>query len=106
MSYAGPTASGRSSASQSPGPARPAAAIAPRLPVRHPPDRGPRAASFAAGVALGIAIGAGAALLFAPRSGADTRHSLARRGRRLTRRGRDAWDDLRDELRHVARRRR
>jgi hypothetical protein len=61
---------------------------------------------FAAGLGLGLVLGAGAALLFAPQSGADTRHSLARRGRRITRRGHDAWDDLGDELRRMRRRRR
>ena len=105
MSYAGPTTE-RSSAPQLQGRARPAGGIAPRLPIRQPPDRGVRAAFFAAGVAIGLALGAGAALLFAPQAGEDTRHALARRGRRLTRRGRDAWEDLRDELRHAARRRR
>ena len=61
---------------------------------------------FAAGIAVGIAVGAGVALLFAPHSGADTRHLLARRGRRLGRRGRDAWDDLAYELKSAAKRRR
>jgi hypothetical protein len=106
MSYAGPSATGRSSAPHPTGRARPAAGITPRLPVRQPPDRGPRAALFATGVVLGLALGAGVALLFAPQAGDDTRHSLARRGRRLARRGRDAWDDLRDELQRAARRRR
>src|SRR5437016_778545 len=58
-----------------------------------------RAAVFTAGVALGVLVGAGIALLLAPQTGADTRRALARRGRRLTGRGRDAWDDLRVELR-------
>jgi gas vesicle protein len=57
-------------------------------------------------LAIGIAVGAGVALLIAPQSGEDTRHAIARRGRKLTRRGRDAWDDLRDELRAARRRRR
>lgn len=62
---------------------------------------------FAAGVAVGIAVGAGAALLLAPTSGEDARHAIARRGRRLRRRSRDAWDDLRRELqRALARRKR
>ncbi len=59
-----------------------------------------------AGVAIGLAIGAGAALLFAPQAGADTRHDIARRGRRLGQRGRDAWDDLAYELKRVRRQRR
>src|SRR5690242_21677894 len=59
---------------------------------------------FAAGALLGAAIGAGAALLLAPQSGAETRHRLARRGRHLRERTSDAWLDLRDELRYAARR--
>jgi hypothetical protein len=62
-----------------------------------------RSSIFAAGVALGVALGAGAALLFAPRSGADARHAIARRGRRLKRQSRDTWDDLRFELRQLQR---
>ena len=61
---------------------------------------------FAAGMLLGLAVGAGLTLLVAPRSGEETRHALARRGRRLRARGRDAWDDLRDELHDVVHRRR
>jgi hypothetical protein len=76
-------------------------------PLRVPPrldGRRDTIAAFAAGIALGLTIGAGAALLFAPQSGPDTRRALARRGRRLTRRGHDAWDDLREELGRAARR--
>lgn len=61
-------------------------------------------AIFAAGAVLGAAVGAGAALLFAPQSGARTRHNIARRGRHLRTRTADAWDDLRHELRYAARR--
>jgi gas vesicle protein len=46
------------------------------------------------------------AILFAPQSGAETRHQIARRGRRIGRRGRDAWDDLAYELKSAAKRRR
>src|SRR6185437_575153 len=64
-------------------------------------------ATLAAGVVLGIAVGAGATLLLAPQSGSETRHELARRGRRLRRRigrrGHDAWADLGYELRRAAR---
>jgi gas vesicle protein len=59
---------------------------------------------FAVGALLGVTIGAGAALLFAPQSGARTRHNLARRGRHLRTRTTDAWDDLRHELRYATRR--
>jgi hypothetical protein len=60
--------------------------------------------AFAAGIALGLTIGAGTALLLAPQSGTDTRRAIVRKGRRLGRRGSDAWDDLREELAHAARR--
>ena len=62
-----------------------------------------RIAIFAAGALLGAALGAGAALLLAPQSGAETRHSLARSGRHLRARTATAWDDLRHELRYAAR---
>lgn len=68
-------------------------------------DRG-SAAVFAAGIALGVVVGAGVALLFAPESGYETRRAIARGGRRFSRRGRDAWDDLRDELRQAVRNKR
>ena len=61
---------------------------------------------FAAGVAVGAMVGMAGALLFAPQPGVDTRRALVRRGRRLGLRGRDAWEDLGDELRRFARRRR
>ena len=63
-------------------------------------------AYLAAGLAIGIVVGAGVAILFAPQSGADTRRLIARRGRRLGQRGHDAWDDLADELKSAAKRRR
>lgn len=63
-------------------------------------------AIFAAGMAVGAMVGLAGALLFAPQPGVDTRRALVRRGRRLGLRGRDAWEDLGDELRRFARRRR
>lgn len=68
-------------------------------------SRNPNAAFFA-GIAIGALVGAGVALLLAPQAGAETRRSLMRGGRRLTSRGRDAWDDLRVEMRRALRRRR
>ena len=61
------------------------------------PGRRP-AATFLAGLGIGLAIGAAAALLLAPRSGAETRQALRLRGKKVGNRARDAWDDLRLEL--------
>jgi hypothetical protein len=55
-------------------------------------------------MALGAALGAGVALLFAPFSGEHTRAAIVRRGARIAHRGRDAWDELRDELDWATRR--
>jgi gas vesicle protein len=67
-------------------------------------------AIFGAGLALGIALGASAALLTAPRSGAEIRAALRARAGRVSRtarrRGHDAWEELRDELRRATRARR
>ena len=55
-----------------------------------------------AAFALPLALGAGTALLTAPQSGEETRAALRGRAKRIgrttTRRGRDAWAELRDEL--------
>lgn len=106
MSYAGPSR-GRGAASSA-STSRPSAPVRPGRatpPARS--DRWEQFALFGAGLALGVAVGAGAALLAAPRSGAETRAVLRARagrvGRTTTRRGRDAWDDLRDEIRDVKR---
>jgi len=63
----------------------------------------PRTGTLAAGIAAGLLVGVGLALLLAPQSGRDARRLLGRGLRRVTRRGRDAWDDLGHEL-HRARR--
>ena len=57
---------------------------------------------FGAGIAVGVLIGAGAALLFAPQSGSETREDIVRGTRDFGFRATDAWDDLREELRHAA----
>jgi hypothetical protein len=54
--------------------------------------------TFLAGLGVGLAIGVAAALLMAPKSGADTRRALRNRSRKLGSRARDAWEDLRIEL--------
>ena len=54
--------------------------------------------TFLAGLGIGLALGAAAALLLAPRSGAETRQALRSRGRKVRNRARDAWEDLRIEL--------
>ena len=58
---------------------------------------------LATGIAIGLVVGVGVALLLAPQSGADTRYGLKRGLRRVGRRGRTAWDDLREEFRHARR---
>ena len=59
--------------------------------------------TLVAGVALGLLVGVGLALLIAPQTGHDARRRLRRGMRRLGWRGRDAWDDLTDELRSARR---
>ena len=49
---------------------------------------------FTAGIAIGAILGATVALLLAPASGGETRHSIARRFRGDD----DIWDDLAEEL--------
>lgn len=115
MSYAGPVSRGKRAPDLDAPTSTFARAMTPRQST--PSSSAPRRSSapetssspfvFAAGVAIGLMVGASAALLFAPAAGADTRHAIARRGRKLRRRGRDAWDDLRREFRYaIARRKR
>jgi gas vesicle protein len=59
--------------------------------------------ALATGITIGVLIGAAVALLFAPERGSYTRHRLRRGMRRAGLRGRDAWADLRVELRHATR---
>jgi hypothetical protein len=109
MSYAGPISRGArvpDTESSRTGTASTVAVRSRTSPSRVTADTAPAAVIFAAGVAVGIAVGAAGALLLAPQTGADTRRAIARRGRRLGLRGRDAWEDLGDELRRFARRRR
>lgn len=59
--------------------------------------------TFLAGLAIGALIGAGAALLFAPQSGADTRRAVSRRAKHLAREARDRYDETRETLRRARR---
>lgn len=56
---------------------------------------------FAAGVAVGAVLGAAVALLMAPATGEETRHSISRRVRSL-RGDDDVWDELAEELQRAA----
>ena len=56
---------------------------------------------FAAGIAVGAVLGAAVALLMAPATGEETRHSISRRVRRL-RGDDDVWDELAEELARAA----
>jgi hypothetical protein len=117
MSYAGPTRASASSyrASRTAPPAGTRSTRSGGVTHSYRPDvaepRGEtdwqEVALFGAGLALGVILGAGGALLTAPRTGAETRAALgarAARFRRTTvRSSRNAWDDLRDELRQAKR---
>jgi hypothetical protein len=56
---------------------------------------------FTAGIAVGAILGATVALLVAPASGDETRHSISRRVRKL-RGDDDVWDELAEELERAA----
>lgn len=108
MSYAGPASRSKRApdiAPSTPGIARPKTGPTSSTVPSRSAARG-SASVFAAGVALGVVVGAGVALLLAPDSGYETRRAIARRGRRVSRRGRDAWEDLRHELRQAVRNKR
>ena len=53
---------------------------------------------FTAGIAVGAILGATVALLLAPASGDETRHSIARRVRNIRGDDDDVWDELAQEL--------
>jgi hypothetical protein len=67
------------------------------------PSPGRGRGTFLAGVMVGLAVGVATALLLAPRSGAETRQALRRRGRRVRNKASNAWEDLRLELARTAR---
>lgn len=70
-------------------------------PYTETPEFG-KIATIVAGVAVGAIIGAGAALLFAPGSGEETRSAIRRRVRTLTRRERGVWSSLARALEQAA----
>ena len=96
MSYAGPK--GSRPAAKRTRPAAAASTVDAEGDWRH-------LAIFGAGLALGITLGASAALLTAPQTGSEARTRLmsiaARKRRALTRRGRDTFADIGDELRDL-----
>ena len=55
-----------------------------------------RIGGYLAAFAIGALIGTGAALLYAPRSGKETRKLLAKKGRELKGQAADALDDAKD----------
>jgi gas vesicle protein len=55
-----------------------------------------RIGGYLAAFAIGALIGTGAALLYAPRSGKETRELLAKKGRELKGKASDALDDAKD----------
>ena len=59
---------------------------------------------FGAGLAIGLAVGVASTLLLAPRTGEETRELIGHEARRLGGRMADGLDDLRDEMRWIARR--
>lgn len=58
----------------------------------------------AAGLLFGLALGAGLAILFAPRTGEETRELLGERARMLRGRAGDRFEDMRDDLGRMTRR--
>src|SRR5687768_8638358 len=63
-----------------------------------------RAGLIGLGFAIGALIGVGAALLYAPQSGEETRAEIRRRARRLRAHAGDVWGDLGDDARWAAHR--
>ncbi|MBA3889676.1 MAG: hypothetical protein H0X64_04025 [Gemmatimonadaceae bacterium] len=57
-----------------------------------------RVGVFGAGIVLGALVGVAVTLFTAPLSGADARLAVRKRARHAVWTGRDAWEDLRDEL--------
>ncbi len=116
MAYAGPASRGKrfpasgalaatTSAAESRSPTGTNITRSPLVRTRRPEREWDGMTVFAAGIALGLAIGVGTALLFAPQAGEETRRALVRRARRAGGRSRDAWEDLRLEMRRAARQR-
>ncbi len=63
-----------------------------------------RVGLFGAGILVGAMLGAGAALLYAPQSGIETRLDVRRKARRLRAEATGKWDDVTGGVRGAARR--
>ena len=63
-----------------------------------------RIGALASGIVIGAVLGAGAALLLAPRSGADTRRDILQGVRNTRDRATSKWDDLADHVAWLSRR--
>lgn len=61
-------------------------------------------ASFLLGFIAGSVLGAGLALLFAPRSGEETRRDVADRAQRLSKRAADEYEAAAERMSHLAER--
>lgn len=67
------------------------------------PERGQITLSgFLVGAAVGAAVGAGVALLFAPKTGKDTRAWIGAKSRDVKARVGEAYERTKDALRHEA----
>ena len=55
-----------------------------------------RVGGYLAAFAIGALVGTGVALLYAPRSGTETRELIAKKGRELKGKATDALDDAKD----------
>lgn len=54
--------------------------------------------TFLAGLAIGALVGAGVALLFAPKTGAQTRRAVSRQAKKLAREARERYDAMREKV--------
>jgi len=71
---------------------------------RAPRGRARNAGALGIGILFGLAVGAAVALLFAPRSGDETRARIGHRAHQVRGRVADRWEELQDDIRRSARR--